>query len=176
MAFALAMPMILLIMRWLEAETPGLRMPISIALGLALLVGIKVTFTPMFMCGFLAVVGAHALLFKRLHLRALLGAAMCVSVIVLSGIILYAGDSQSLRFAPGDTSTQLMRSLGLSEPSGWGARAGDSRPPVQLAPQRCRNPGARDRPLLPHGCASLVPCRECSSRHRCRRFCSATVE
>lgn len=119
--FALALPVALLCQRWLQPNMDGARASrpvfVGMVMGFAALAGTKVTFLPIFACGFLTASIAGALWHSSRIVRAIAGALSTFLVAAVSALVLYGGDSQSLKWAPGATSKVLMSDLGL-EPSG----------------------------------------------------------
>jgi hypothetical protein len=113
-AFALALPAAAVALDMVSGRKLG-------ALGWALYSGLvvaisgaKVTFLPMFVCGFVAT-GAIQLLRRRRGLMPpLIGLAITVVAIVASAIVLYDGKSQSLRWEPFHATRAFMKALGLA--------------------------------------------------------------
>lgn len=121
MAFALAMPVTLIcleVLRPQHGKHNNIPLWIALAFGMAALSGTKVTFLPIFACGFLASSGVSAWRRRRGWLLGLVGATIAVLVIIGSSRLLYAGDSQSLVWDPGATTHWYMRRLGV-QGGGW---------------------------------------------------------
>lgn len=119
--FALALPVALLCQRWLQPDMGGARAAkpvfVGMVVGFVALAGIKVTFLPIFACGFFTASIAGALWHNSRIIRPIAGALTALLVVAVSGLALYQGDSQSLKWEPGATSKVLMSDLGL-EPAG----------------------------------------------------------
>lgn len=119
--FALALPVALLCQRWLHHDMAAARAAkpvfVGMVVGFVALAGVKVTFLPIFACGFLTASIAGALWHKSRIIRPIAGALTALLVVAVSGAALYKGDSQSLRWEPGATSKVLISHLGL-EPAG----------------------------------------------------------
>ena len=102
-----------------EALRRGVTVPPTtwavLALCMTALAGAKVTFLPLVACGFAAAMGS-ALLRKRLEAfkNALLGLLLTVAIILVSSAVLYRGDSQTLGWAPLQSTQFFMRALGIS--------------------------------------------------------------
>lgn len=113
-ASMLAIPVMLLA---LELVGPGVRSRMSTWLallaGMMALSGAKVTYLPMFACGFIAVLGVRALRQRTFFPAAAAGFALALSVVFTSAWLLYGGDSQSLGVYPLQTSRFFMARLGI---------------------------------------------------------------
>ena len=114
-AFVLAIPVILLCLELVRADAvfPWTSWLALIA-GMAALSGAKVTFLPIFACGFLAALVVEVYRRRRLRIALISGTILATTMIVLSGWLLYRGDSQSLGFAPLKSTNVYMRALGIS--------------------------------------------------------------
>lgn len=114
-AFAQAPALICLSLLLLTAAGSARRAVLAVsAVSMSLMAGTKVTFLPMFLCGFVAVVGLWLVRHRKLHSGALFGAVITAVVIAASGLLLYRGDSQSLSWAPGATAELVMSRLGIA--------------------------------------------------------------
>lgn len=113
-AYVLAVPIVLLL---LEAVRVGsvLRPPtwIFVTASMAALSGAKVTFLPLFVCGFVAGLGASLLQRRRPDPKVVIGLGVTVLVILVSSSVLYGGDSQSLGMAPLQSTRFFMTTLGV---------------------------------------------------------------
>lgn len=76
--------------------------------------GAKVTFLPLFVCGFICVMAVDLLRRRRPAQESLLAVGLLGSAIVLSATALYGGDSQSLGFLPLMTTSVIMTQLGMA--------------------------------------------------------------
>ncbi|MGZ5374324.1 MAG: hypothetical protein ACXWDK_08645 [Aeromicrobium sp.] len=115
MGFALAMPVILLSLECLRPRDGARDWQrwVALTVGMAALAGTKVTFVPIFVCGFLAACGIAAWQHRPEWRPAVVAALLGISVIIISGRVLYSGDTQTLVWNPGATTRWYMRQLGV---------------------------------------------------------------
>lgn len=117
LAFAIAAPAVVLCLQFLK-NRPTTAGVATLGALFALLSGSKVTFLPMFACGFLAVALVMAWKQRRAAWAAFGGAGLAALMVLLSGWLLYAGDSQSLGWRPLQTSRSIMSAVGV-QGGGW---------------------------------------------------------
>ena len=114
-AYVLAVPV-----AWLSIEILRRRAQLRPVLWIALIVGMialsgaKVTFLPIFACGFLSAALVNLLQKRRSGLRtALLAFGAACLVILASSIVLYGGHAQTLAWKPLQSARYFMHALGL---------------------------------------------------------------
>ncbi|QNN53165.1 hypothetical protein [Nocardioides mesophilus] len=112
-AFALAVPMLLLTCEILRMRVVPLSTWALLLLGSVAFSGAKVTFLPMFACGYVAVLALRLTRGLRTSSQAWAGLLATVGVVMLSGLVLYHGDTQTLKFAPLQSAKHFMSALGM---------------------------------------------------------------
>lgn len=113
-AYVLAVPIVILCLE--SVRVGSVFRPstwVFVAAAMAIVSGAKVTFLPLFICGFAAGLGASLLRRKRPDKNALIGLVLTVLVIAVSSRVLYAGDTQSLGLAPLQSTRFFMKALGV---------------------------------------------------------------
>lgn len=119
LAYVLAVPAVLLSLHLLSRDSRRWTW-LGLLVSFSMLSGTKVTFAPMFVCGFVAAALIGWLRFRASPVRALLGGGLAVAVIAVSGVLLYQGNTQSLGFRPLQTTEYAMSALGLAGGGGVG--------------------------------------------------------
>jgi hypothetical protein len=119
-AYVLAVPAMAICLDIAERRRLGIGQWVALAFIVAAISGAKVTFLPMFLCGFITVIVLTFLRRRSVAWSAIGGLTVTALGIVLSAWLLYDGDSQSLAWSPMQTTTFFMQALGLSGGGGLG--------------------------------------------------------
>ena len=112
-AFALLPTVVILCLEILGERRPHAREWTALVVGTLALSGAKATAVPVLLAGFVAATLISFWRRKSVPWRALGGASVCAAALMLSAGVLYGGDSYSLRFDPGQTTTFFMTRLGV---------------------------------------------------------------
>ena len=112
-AYVLSVPVILLAFDLLAA---GPRSPrwFLLLITTAAVSGAKVAFLPLYACGYVASAAVAAMRRNGPRGSAVLAALLTAAVVLVSSLVLYRGDSQSLRLAPFQSADFYMAHLGIS--------------------------------------------------------------
>lgn len=111
-AYVMTLPLLALSFALLRSSATPRVSWIALGLVSCAVAGVKVTFLPLYVCGFIAVV---ALRWRTASAsRAALAALLVVGVILTSSTVLYGADGQSLEFSPLQTAELYMSRLGAS--------------------------------------------------------------
>ena len=121
-AFALAIPAIVVAVDVLTVRGDW-RVWALLGVILVSLTGAKVTFVPMFACGFLAVMIMRSIRRRRVDWPSLLGLGLSSLSVLWSTLVLYRAQSQSLEFSPLQTTEHFMTQFGMAA-EGIGTKVG----------------------------------------------------